>query len=1307
MKLMRTPFWLVFLALLGACTSGAPSTSSQAPAETTLVPAETAFHVTGQEASNPSQEPAPPTEEDAYRLYTYGDIEAAMKLYAQLLEQTIRARDEALHPQDPKVEANPAEAARLQAEMEWLAMGFVRAAGTSGNQSGARKFLDPLPLDPSMGLAWSLLQWGHPDRVANLHRLYDWQFLGPFDNERGAAMDHALPAQSDPISTSFPGKVRDVQWRHTPAQAPLGAHLNFSKLMHPTQQSALLLRTWVQAPTTTEATLLLGIEGEARVWHDGEPILDAPERRHMQIDSLAAPLTLHPGWNEISIKLGSRDHAPMLSARLVDAQAQPLAFPHTSTPPPEVLPQELKASPAPKVSIQDHPGALAYYYGLTLAAPENAEAFYRLGQLQDFYQTAPISQHPGRDALRKAVHLEPDNVRYRSLYASNLFPEAGTPAAEVDLNPWLEQARKVLALDPTNPTVLAQRAQAALQYQKLEPVALEHARSLVAACDAQPLTRFFLATILSGFSHNLVAENHFRALLADSRIAFYPNFREQALRQTLPEDSPQWLPALESIFEQDPRPDIQQEIMRKKRMLRAQFDADLELQELEQMLQLDPWNSGLLRASAERFQSQGDLDTAMRLVKRALAIKPESAANLALLARIYLAQGNLEEAVLSLERELDIDYSAEEESRLLQHLRALKGASFEEPYRESLDAIVARHPATNETNGKSPYSHEYLLYRTVIRIHPDSTAHRYMRKVIRVLNPNGMRKLDVVYFPYAYGDQELRVETAIVRHADGSEETARTARGWRGRQVDLPQLRVGDIIDLEWRVDDLHTTFFGKYFGLDHQMTPDRAVPTRESQLVLLVPDELPLVFHPLRLPDVKAEVAATENFGTSHAWTVYDLAPQRIETLMPPAEETVPRIQASSYASWEDFGAWWWNLIDSGIRLTPEMEAKVQELTANKTSLRDQVAAIYAFVANDIRYNAWEFGVHGYQPYSAPVIFSRKFGDCKDKAILLRAMLSAIGVEAYPVLLLRTADGHHGGRRFEEDLSLAMVSHFNHCIAYIPPQEDLPGMFVDGTASLHPLDVLPYDDRGAQVLIVKPTGVERVRIPFSDATDNTIHKSFLVHYQEDGSASVQMVIRPFGRFDAQYRSLFSGGDQDRQETVQRMLSSLFGPLADTPQYDIPVPDASRLGESLVYQLQGEPSSLARKAEGGLEIPFTLDPQGLLQTLAPEVTRNTDLLLDSAQVHEVVYEFSLPPGWTLDDIPETVEGSTQDASYRWQIELTEEGNFRVHEQFALLTHRIPVARYSAFRDLCRLVDSTQDRFLHASAPGNINQTEDQ
>src|SRR5262249_8947057 len=145
-------------------------------------------------------------------------------------------------------------------------------------------------------------------------------------------------------------------------------------------------------------------------------------------------------------------------------------------------------------------------------------------------------------------------------------------------------------------------------------------------------------------------------------------------------------------------------------------------------------------------------------------------------------------------------------------------------------------------------------------------------------------------------------------------------------------------------------------------------------------------------------------------------------------------------------------------------------------------------------RYVALEFGIHGYKPYRVDRVLARRFGDCKDKASLIVAMLKVAGVDARLVLLrMRTLGG-----LTPEPASLAA---FNHAIAYVPALD----LFLDGTAEFHGTKDLPSADRVADVLIVEPQGGSRFFVtPEAKPEDNVSVLDLTVALKADGSAQLK-----------------------------------------------------------------------------------------------------------------------------------------------------------------------------------------------------------
>src|ERR1700747_2990480 len=113
----------------------------------------------------------------------------------------------------------------------------------------------------------------------------------------------------------------------------------------------------------------------------------------------------------------------------------------------------------------------------------------------------------------------------------------------------------------------------------------------------------------------------------------------------------------------------------------------------------------------------------------------------------------------------------------------------------------------------------------------------------------------------------------------------------------------------------------------------------------------------------------------------------QMIVSLFPPRGTAL-----NGFSDWNGMGKWYSNLVSSREAASPQIKQQVADLTSGKTSTLDKMQALASFGQDDIRYVAIELGIGGWQPHPAAEVFSKRYGDCKDKATLLRSMLHEIG---------------------------------------------------------------------------------------------------------------------------------------------------------------------------------------------------------------------------------------------------------------------------------------------------------------------------
>ena len=107
--------------------------------------------------------------------------------------------------------------------------------------------------------------------------------------------------------------------------------------------------------------------------------------------------------------------------------------------------------------------------------------------------------------------------------------------------------------------------------------------------------------------------------------------------------------------------------------------------------------------------------------------------------------------------------------------------------------------------------------------------------------------------------------------------------------------------------------------------------------------------------------------------------------------------------------------------------------MQARDLNTQGKVQAVYESVQRNTRYIAFEFGVHSYQPYPVTTVERRGFGDCKDKAAMIVALLRAVGVPAEFAMVRTRSAGDVAPGAYSVQL-------FNHAMAYVPELDLYPG---------------------------------------------------------------------------------------------------------------------------------------------------------------------------------------------------------------------------------------------------------------------------
>jgi hypothetical protein len=306
---------------------------------------------------------------------------------------------------------------------------------------------------------------------------------------------------------------------------------------------------------------------------------------------------------------------------------------------------------------------------------------------------------------------------------------------------------------------------------------------------------------------------------------------------------------------------------------------------------------------------------------------------------------------------------------------------------------------------------------------------------------------------------------------------------------------------------------------------------TQAASVTVYAPTSYKLFFQSLGMSG--GSVADDRRGEAKFFYTLWDAAAVSPEDGSVSSDDYSPRLEITSFASYPAVGVAYEARAADKSAVTPKVRALADKITAGMTAPRAKAAAIYDWVSHDIRYVAVDLGNSGYVPNKADEIIDAGYGDCKDHAALLKALLAAEGIPASNVLVA-WSDAFFAP-------SVAMPGTFNHVITYIPGLN----LFVDSTAQFAPFGVLPGLERGKQALITGAPGiaVRLVTLPLTSRVADVARSVTYETLHADGGITGATTAMDTGRYELSDREVFDAIDPGTEPDAAAGMIERFGEL--------------------------------------------------------------------------------------------------------------------------------------------------------------------
>jgi len=591
---------------------------------------------------------------------------------------------------------------------------------------------------------------------------------------------------------------------------------------------------------------------------------------------------------------------------------------------------------------------------------------------------------------------------------------------------------------------------------------------------------------------------------------------------------------------------------------------------------------------------------------------------------------------------------------------------------------------------RKPFVIERLHRATTFQL--DGTGSTTLDMRIRIQSTAAVNRFGQLTIDYSSGNQRLDIDFVRVLKAGGDTVTApataiqdltgpvaRDAPMYsdlRQKVVTVPALQPGDTLEYHatWTT---HTPFApGNFWDEAEFMRGSIVLDERISY-------DVPRQTHVQVKTEGGPEPRITENGNRrTYIWQRANLTIDttgRQATFLSRGQHH--SVSLTTFRSWAEVGQWYQGLERDRETVTPEIQQRAAQLVRGRTTLRDSIAALYDFVSQRVRYVSLQFGLGRYQPHPAADVLANQYGDCKDKHVLLAALLRAIGVPSAPVLIA-------AGEPIDPDLP--SPGQFDHLITFVPA---LDSVWLDATPGVAPFQFLFVTIRGKQALVIPQDAAPRLaRVPVAPPYRTYNRLDATGTLSDAGRLTTAVRYESRGDVEVIVRGMFQQVPEDNWHLFAERLAAvgdLEGTVQSTTADD---PLATRTPFAFTFQLDNPGAVTWSNQHAELEVPL---PR--LDLPAPDSMPTDSLLV--AVVDELTYHarIVLPPTVTP-RLPGVVSLTRDYATYRSSAE--RRGDTLLVERSLTFARRVlPADRAVDFRSFRNIVREDERRTIPLTRSG--------
>lgn len=354
--------------------------------------------------------------------------------------------------------------------------------------------------------------------------------------------------------------------------------------------------------------------------------------------------------------------------------------------------------------------------------------------------------------------------------------------------------------------------------------------------------------------------------------------------------------------------------------------------------------------------------------------------------------------------------------------------------------------------------------------------------------------------------------------------------------------------------------------------------------------------------------------------------------------------------ALWAQIGDWYQGLASPQSEGGTDIVSEARSVAAGDDFMT-KLEKVADFMQQQIRYVGIEVGIGNLKPHAAEDVFRNRYGDCKDKATLMIAMLDAVGIRATWLAV----DDRRGVVNPEAPsilgnhmiMAIQIPAGYENSLlqAVVTTKTGQRYLIFDPTNEYVPIGQIPNYEQGSYGLLVAGTDSQVIQLPVLNPGVEATDRTASFQLGADGTLNGDVTVDRTGAVAGSLRRALSmDSEKDQRQAVEQSLQN------DLSTFTLGTESTENilaLEKPLVLHYQVTAPLYAKQAGNLLLVrPRVLgtDGWGLI-----DKPRKYPISFDGPGTWKDDFSVKIPAGYTVDDVPDPVDVDAGFATYHSQV----------------------------------------------------------